>query len=414
MTARVRGTAGATVQAVSVSVIGVLPTYLVGALVVQIRADLGVTLGMFGLLVATSFMLSGLLSRPGGRVVQRLGSRKGAVLAATLAVVALVGVALARSPAWLAVGMALGGVANAVAQPSANLGISQLVTDRRLGVAFGIKQSSVPVATLLGGLAVPGIALVLGWRWAVVAGAVVALLVLVTAAASRRDTRGRGQPDVERPPDKGVPRGALLVLTVGGFLASAAVAPTGVFLVDAAVAAGLTPGTAGLLFAICSVFGICSRVGFGWLADRHPDRSRYVFIANLLAGGALGYAALATGWLPFFVAGSFVAYCFGWAWPGLFHFAVIRDNRAAAASVTGFVQTGLSLGAGTGPLAFGVIAQVFSYTAAWLTTAGLCLAAAAMMRTGRRMIRRSRGLPVAGLRRRPSAETSVPSVQMPT
>jgi MFS family permease len=80
------------------------------------------------------------------------------------------------------------------------------------------------------------------------------------------------------------------------------------------------------------------------------------------------------------------------------HFAVIRDNRGAAASVTGFVQTGLSLGAATGPLLFGLVAQA-SYTAAWIMTAALSLAGAVTVRVSRRMVRRSRGLPVS--RRRP-------------
>jgi MFS family permease len=153
-------------------------------------------------------------------------------------------------------------------------------------------------------------------------------------------------------------------------------------------------------------------VGFGWLADRHPDRSRYLFIANLLAGGAVGYGLLATGSIPLLVVGSLMAYGMGWAWTGLFHFAVIKDNRAAAASVTGFVQTGLSLGAASGPLVFGIVAQTFSYTAAWTTAAVLSLLAAVTIRISRRMVRRSRGLPVAGLRRRTPTEGA--DLQAPT
>ncbi len=95
------------------------------------------------------------------------------------------------------------------------------------------------------------------------------------------------------------------------------------------------------------------------------------------------------------------------------HFAVIRDNRGAAASVTGFVQTGLSLGAAGGPLLFGVVAQAASYSAAWLTAAALSLAGAVTVRVSRRMVRRSRGLPVTRLpgRRRRAA---VPDLTAPT
>jgi MFS family permease len=407
-------TSRAVLQAVAVSVLGVLPAFLTGALAVQIRADLDVGLGMFGFAAATLFAVSGTCARPGGRLVQRLGSRKGTALAAALSITSLVAVALAQSPVWLMGALAIGGLGNAVAQPSANLGISELVTDRRLGLAFGIKQSSIPAATLLGGLAVPAIALVFGWRWAVAAAVVLAVLILIWSTAGRRPAPRRATPGGgSAPEDKGLPRGGLVVLTLGGFVGSAAATSTGVFLVDSAVSAGIAPATAGLLSAACSVLGLGSRVWFGWLADRHPDRSKYLFIAHLMTGGALGYALLAAGRPALFVAGSLLAFCLGWAWTGLFHFAVIRDNRAAAASVTGFVQTGLSLGAASGPLFFGIVAQAFSYTTAWGAATVLSLLAAATVRIARRMVRRSRGLPVAALRRRTSPEPAV-DVQAPT
>lgn len=392
--------------------LGVLPAFLTGALAVQIRADLDVGLSVFGFAAATLFGISGLFARAGGRIVQRLGARTGTALAAVLSILSLTAVGLAQSPVWLMTGLAIGGLGNAVAQPSANLGISELVTEARLGVAFGVKQASIPTATLLGGLAVPGIALVFGWRWAVAAAVALAATLLIWSQLTGRDARAPVRPPQGGGADKGLPRGGLLVLTLGGFLGSAAATPVGVFLVDSSVASGMAPGPAGFLFAACSALGLVSRVGCGWLADRHADRSRYVFIAHLLAGGAVGYGLLATGVIPLLVAGSLLVYGMGWAWTGLFHFAVIKDNRAAAASVTGFVQTGLSLGAATGPLCFGIVAQAFSYTAAWGTAAVLSLVAALTIRISRRMVRRSRGLPVTGLRRRPSVDSA--NIQAPT
>jgi MFS family permease len=308
--ARSPAAVGAVLRAVAVSVLGVLPAFLVGALAVQIRADLDVGLGVFGLAAATLFTVSGSLARPGGRLVQRLGSRRGAALAAALATTSLTVIALAGSPAALMAGLAVGGLGNAVAQPSANAGVSELVTEHRLGVAFGIKQSSIPAATLLGGLAVPGVALVFGWRWAVAGAVALAVVLLLTSLAGGRDAGQRAGPapaPAARAPDRGLPRGGLVVLTVGGFLGSAAATPTGVFLVDSAVAAGMGAGAAGLLFAACSVLGLVVRIGFGWWADRHPGRSAYLFIANLLTLGTLGYALLATGAVPAFLAGGVLA-----------------------------------------------------------------------------------------------------------
>ncbi|WP_324278595.1 hypothetical protein [Blastococcus brunescens] len=74
---RGRETARATLRALTVSVIGVFPAFLVGALAVQIRAELGIGLAFFGFATATLFAVSGLLGRSGGRLVQRLGHRRG-------------------------------------------------------------------------------------------------------------------------------------------------------------------------------------------------------------------------------------------------------------------------------------------------------------------------------------------------
>lgn len=398
-----RATRRATLRALTIAVTGVLPAFLVGALAVQIRAELDVGLGLLGVATATMFVVSGVLGRAAGRWVQRLGARTGTVLAAGLSTLSLVVLGVAQSAGMLVGAMALAGVANSVAQPSANLGLSQWVTDRRLGLAFGIKQSSIPTATLLGGLAVPGIALVFGWRWAMAGAAVLTTLVLVGAVAGRRvapPPRRTGEADE---PDRGMPRGGLVVLTLGGFFASAASSPIGVFLVDSAVTAGIASGTAGLLFAGCSVLMLINRVGFGWLADRHPGRSRFLFITYLLLGGAAGFGLLATGRVELFVIGAVLACGLGWSWTGLFQFAVIRENRTTAASATGHMQTGLSLGAAAGPLLFGLLAQGFSYSAAWLAVAVLSLVGAVTIRFGRRMVRRSRGLPVAALKR-PAAQ----------
>ncbi len=56
------------------------------------------------------------------------------------------------------------GSANSVAQPAINLFMAEQVPLERQGLAFGIKQSAIPGAILVSGLALPLIALPLGWR----------------------------------------------------------------------------------------------------------------------------------------------------------------------------------------------------------------------------------------------------------
>lgn len=390
-----RGQAASVLHAVSVTVVGVLPAFLVGALSVQLRDDLGVGPAAVGLAGATLFAVSGLLARPLGLVVQRWGARRGLATAAGVSALSLSGAALAPSFPVLLGALVVGGVANAVAQPAANLSISRAIGPGRLGLAFGVKQSSIPAATLLGGLAVPGIALLVGWRWAFVAGAVLAASSCLAAARARRLSQD-GVPHPHRASDRGLPRGGLLLLTVGGGLAAAASTSLGVFLVESGVRAGLTPAGSGLLVAACSALGLLARIGLGWGMDRHAGRSAYVLIANLLLAGAAGYLLLATGTAAAFAVGAVVAYVAGWTWTGLFHFAVVKENLLAAAATTGFVQTGLSLGAAGGPLLFGLVAQTTSFATAWTGTATLSVAAALTIRAGRRAVRRARGLPVGG------------------
>src|SRR5205823_1137887 len=79
-----------------------------------------------------------------------------------------------------------------------NLTLARSVPAHRLGLSFGVKQAAIPLATLLAGAAVPAVALTVGWRWAYVIAAGLAVLALVGAPRA-------GEPYVRIP---GPPPGA--------------------------------------------------------------------------------------------------------------------------------------------------------------------------------------------------------------
>lgn len=85
------GASGTLLQAVTVTTLGVLPAFLVGALAVQIRADLGIGPAEMGIAAATLFAVSGVAARRLGRLVQRIGAARGMVASAVLAAIALGG-----------------------------------------------------------------------------------------------------------------------------------------------------------------------------------------------------------------------------------------------------------------------------------------------------------------------------------
>jgi MFS family permease len=172
----------AVLMVVTATMLGVLPVFLLGGLAVQVRDDLNLTEAGLGIATATFFAASALFSLPGGRLSERIGGERGLLVGAAGSLAALLGVAtLAQSLLGLVTSMVVGGIGNGVTQPSANLALARRVRPGRQGVAFGIKQSAIPGATLLGGLAVPIVALTVGWRWAYGGGAAVAALFALWA-----------------------------------------------------------------------------------------------------------------------------------------------------------------------------------------------------------------------------------------
>ena len=374
------GAARAAVGAVTTTTVSVLPVFLTGGLAVQISAELGFDPAGLGLVVALFFGVSAFASLPCGWLVERYGSgptSRIAVLGA--ATVMLTVAALAHSyPALVAI-LLCSAWCNVLGQLSSNLTLARYVPTARLGLSFGIKQAAIPLATLLAGAAVPLVALTLGWRWAYVIGAGLALSALLVAP---RDTAGR-----ERSPATPGERAtaALAVLGIASGLAAASSSALGIFLVASAVDRGIDAGTAGLTLTLGSIVGLVLRLAHGWAADRRSGGHITVVATSLLLG-ACGLALLAVPGTPALVLGTVLGFGLGWAWPGLLQFAVVRLNPSAPAAATSIVQVGVYGGGFAGPAGFGLIATHASFPAAWLTGAVTMLLAAALMVLGRRML----------------------------
>jgi len=254
----------------------------------------------------------------------------------------------------------------------------------RQGLAFALKQSAIPLSTLLGGLAVPLVALTVGWRWAFVAGAGLAVtaVALVPRASATSSAAAEREPGGRR-----LAVGPLVLLAVAGGFGSGAGGAIGSFLVASSVQNGLAERTAGLLLAGTSVLIIATRLLAGLVADRR-GRGFFGMVAGMLAVGAAGFALLAADRVPVFIAGALLASAAGWGWPGLLQFAIVDNDRGIAALATGITQTGVYTGGVAGPLVFGTLAEQVSYAAAWLTAGASALAAATMVIVGSRALHR--------------------------
>jgi predicted MFS family arabinose efflux permease len=349
----------------------VLPGFLVGALALQIRADLDVSVAAVAVGVTVFFAAGAVGAGPGGRLAERLGALRSirACVVATATCLLLVAL-LAQSLAVLLALLAVAGLANAVTQPAINLFMADQVPLARQGLAFGIKQAAIPAAVLVSGLTLPLLALPLGWRptFAICAAGALAVAVVV-----RRSAAGFA-PVPERDPAPR-PSRALIVTAVGAALASAGPNSLGAYLVASAVDVGIAEGVAGLLAAAGSGVALLTRVALGERADRRRDYG-FAAVVALLVSGSLGFALLATGEAVLFVLGAFVAFALGWGWPGLFNLAVVDLNRDAPGAATGVTQSGIYVGAAAGPAAYGLISAEYGYSAAWAASGALCVAAA--------------------------------------
>jgi MFS family permease len=370
----------AAIGAVTTTTASVLPVFLTGALTVQISAELGFDPAGLGLVVALYFGISAAASLPCGWLVERYGAgvtSRVAVFGVACAMSAIA--AFARSFPALVVMLLCCAWCNVLGQLSSNMTLARHVPATHLGLSFGIKQAAIPIATLLSGAAVPAIALTIGWRWAYVIAAWLAVgaLFLVPRETGRWE-RGSAVPG-ERA------TGALSVIGLAAGLGAGAATGLGIFLVAAAVDRGIDAGLAGLTLTMGSVVGLTLRLVNGWLADRRSG-GHVAVVAGSLMLGAVGLVLLAVPGAPALVAGTVLAFGFGWSWPGLLQFAVVRMHPEAPAAATSIVQVGVYGGGFVGPIAFGFIATHASFQVAWLAGAVAMLLAGLLMVVGRRML----------------------------
>lgn len=378
----VRPTLIATLQ----TTLGMFSPFLLGALATSMRSDVGMTPAQLGIAASGFFGVSALVYALANKQIERLGVQGSTWLGAGFAVVSLVLLGVASSLPLIVAAMLIGGPGNAVSQLSANMRLAQGVDEHHLGTAVGIKQGAVPLGTMLAGLAVPAIALTVGWRTAFLVAPVLAFPLLV-ASLSRR---GRTSASATAPRPAGTLRTAkrhLWMLAAGAGLATAAGQASSVFYVDAIVQGGTAEGTAGLLLALGSATGAMARVGVGVAVDRLLF-GHLRGIAAAMAVAVVGFLGLATGPMGALLAAvTVVAFIASWGWNGLLTYAVMRLNPDAPAQATGITQTGLSIGAAVGPLVAGSVATAASYEVVWVISAVALGVSAVVVGLARRAIR---------------------------
>jgi MFS family permease len=350
--------------AMAVDAVGVLPIFLTGAMAVQLRADIGLSLDSLGLVFASYFGAAALLSIPFRHASERIGLRASLRIGLTIYAAALLGMAVtASSTSAMCAFAGLAGIGTALTRTASSVLVTWHSEPERQGIAFGLKHSSIPVASLVAGLSVPALALTVGWRWAYGIAAALALIVAVLVPRSGgRLARGEkpGKPDLSR--------WQLTVVAMSFALGAAAAGSLGAYSVSTAVAAGLSEGAAGVLVALGSVVGLASRVGAGYWSDRRSG-NQLDLVAGMMGIGVAGFLLLA---VPHHVVVSIavpIAFATGWAWLGSYNLAIAKLNPGAPGAAMGVVQAGAFMGSIAGPMFLGILAESHSHAAAWFGAA---------------------------------------------
>lgn len=350
-----------------------VPPFLIGSLMPAMRRDLAIDTGGLGILIALYFAAGALAAVPGGRLVERLGARRGLILTGAVTSLSLLLIATAvQTWTHLALVMGLAGVANGMVHPAGNLALVRGVTSARRGAAFGIKQAAAPLATMFAGLALPVLALTLGWKAAfLVAILPLPFIVLVLPADLAGGCMARRLPPLR--PDR-----TLVLVAVGGALGFGAATTVGAFVVDSVVSASGRPAIAGATLTAASAACIAVRILIGTHTDRMQQPSIRL-VAGLLGMGAGGLIVLAVSPEMVWPVGAVVGMGAGWGWPGLLYHAVAEANPQSPAAATAVATTGNAMGAVLVPLAFGLVASRVSFPAAWTMSAIAMLLAALLM-----------------------------------
>ena len=232
---------------------------------------------------------------------------------------------------------------------------------------------------MFSGLAVPTVALTVGWRWGFVIAAGLSLVVMLVIPADA------GRPSLPEDAPADMSRRVLFVAAACFGLGSSAASSLGAYTVSTAVSVGVEEAAAGILVAVGSVAGLLSRLAVGHWSDRRPG-NQLDLISWMMALGGLSFCLLAVPDVLVVCVAVPLAFATGWAWLGSYNLAMVRLNPTSPSAAVGVTQTGAFVGAIFGPATLGLLAEQYSFGAAWIAAAVASFAAAATISLLRRFV----------------------------
>lgn len=364
--------------------------FAIAVLSSELIDEFGMSRGALGVLGAVTTGGGALLAPALGRWTDRLGGRLMTTAVLGVCGVGLFLTAFATNYAMLMVAsFVAGGPGHAAANPATNRLIGQHVAVGRRGLITGWKQSGVQLGIFLSGLTMPGLADLVGWRWAFAGyGIVIVALGVLALVGLPADLADDDPPAVDRgrrpplPPVVG--RLALYGLLIGVFAGG-----VGRFLpLFSEERLGYSAAVAGLVAALAGLMGIAGRLVWGVAVERGHRAGPALSLIALGAAATGGLLVLSAHTVAALVWP--VAVLVGFtssAWNVVGMLTVIRDSpardtgRATGLVTLGFLS-GLTIGA---PLTGWVVDATGHYTAGWVMLSVFAVGAAPVLGWRRRI-----------------------------
>ena len=355
--------------AIVMVMVSTLPVFLAGASYLQLNSDIGLTPIGLGAVTAAFFLTASVTSTPLGRLVERIGWRN--AMRINLVVSALIMLMIpvvVESPGMLAALLVAAGLPYGFTNPAANLSLAELAPPERRGIVFGLKHAGIPSSTLVAGAAVPLLVTTVGWRPTYALTSIFALVAWVLIATEPERSHQREAGVAGEDVDGRLSTLQLVTMAIGAAFGTWAAVSLGSFLVAGSVEASLSESQAGVLLFLGSAASILARLVAGIIADRR-NSAGFFGVSVMMAIGAIAFVLISGASGVSFALLIIASFAFGWGWPGLMTFSVVRANATSAASSSAITQAGVFLGAGVGPVVIGWVVDNWTFTEAWLVVA---------------------------------------------
>ena len=338
-----------------------------GVLASELISALGIERWQVGMLVTASTLGGAFLSVRLGKWADAVGGRRATIATLAVAGLSLLCIGLAPGLILMAVAAFFAGVASASSNPATNKLISSEFAAGGQGLIVGVKQSGVQIGVFLGGWLLPVFAVWWGWRWAVIAFAVVPLGLAGVYSLATTHVSPAGSPGAGM--ESGYLPKLIYRLSVYGFMMGIGMSVLLTYLpLFAEEALGMSREAGGLAVAVTGLVGIPARLVWARVAEGSfgSVRSLRIIAVLAVATGAVLVLAEQLGPWSLWLAASLTGLS-GSAWNAVGMLAIIQmlptslAGRGSGVVLFGFLG-GLAMGA---PLVGWSVDTLGAYTPGW-------------------------------------------------